>query len=313
MFGGQPSTQEQVRDEVMNYTKANHEETAQYMQNFSWTGGDVTPSGIVGASTYTYLSQGWNVTMQYPVVPDPVYAVTADYSLSGVSITWKGTWQNSTITETSYTDNLLSTQAEIRDAAVAYILSNHTEAAPLLTNLTWIGGRVETGLLGSEVYEYNSTGWTMKIQYPVVPNPTYTITANYSSGDAAVAWVGTLENRAVTETSYAAANLTAELSVQEQVRESVMAFLKAYRSESAQFVQNLVWAGGRTTPEGTVGAETYLYQGNGWTLEMQYPVVPDPLFTVSANYTGRGMYSIVAWQGTWQAGTIMETSYAYTP
>lgn len=312
VFGGS-STQEQVRDEVMNYTEENHEETVQYLQGISWSGGDVTPSGIVGSSTYTYLSSGWNVTMQYPIVPDPIFTVTADYSSKGLSILWKGTWQNGTVTETSYTDNLLSTQAEMRDAAVAYMLSNHAEAAHLLTNLAWTGGAVYTGLVGSVLYEYTSTGWTMEIQNPVVPNPIYTITANYSSGASTVVWAGTLENRAITETSYTATNLTAQLSEQEQVRESVIAFLKAYRSESAEFMQGLVWAGGQTTPGGIVGSETYLYQGSGWTLEMQYPVVLNPIYTVSANYTGRGMYNIVAWQGTWQSGTILETSYAYTP
>ena len=316
VFGG--STQEQVRDEAMNYTEANHTETTPYMKNLSWTGGDVTPSGIVGASTYTYLSLGWNVTMQYPIVPDPIYTVTADYNSSGISITWKGTWQNNTITETSYTDNLLTTQAEIRDAAMAYIVANHTEAAHLLVNLIWTGGHVNEGVVGSVLYQYNSTGWTVDIRNPVVPNPIYTITANYSSGASTVSWTGTLENRAITETSYTATNLTAQLSEQEQVRESVMAYLKAYRSESAQFIENLFWNGGQTTPGGIVGSETYRYESKSgmyiysWTLEIKYPVVLNPIYTISANYTGL-MTNIVAWQGTWQAGVITETSYSYTP
>ena len=316
VFGG--STQEQVRDEAMNYTEANHTETTPYMKNLSWTGGDVTPSGIVGASTYTYLSLGWNVTMQYPIVPDPIYTVTADYNSSGISITWKGTWQNNTITETSYTDNLLTTQAEIRDAAMAYIVANHTEAAHLLVNLIWTGGHVNEGVVGSVLYQYNSTGWTVDIRNPVVPNPIYTITANYSSGASTVSWTGTLENRAITETSYTATNLTAQLSEQEQVRESVMAYLKAYRSESAQFIENLFWNGGQTTPGGIVGSETYRYESKSgmyiysWTLEIKYPVVLNPIYTISANYTGI-MTNIVAWQGTWQAGVITETSYSYTP
>jgi hypothetical protein len=310
--------QEQVRNNVMAYLKSKHAETSQYMQNFSWTGGDVTPSGLVGSSTYSYLSSGWNVTMQYPVVPDSIYTVTADYNSSGISITWKGTWQNSTITETSYTDNLITTQAEIRDAAMAYIVANHTEAAHLLVNLTWTGGHVDEGVVGSVLYQYNSTGWTVDIRNPVVPNPIYTITANYSSGASTVTWAGTLENRAITETSYTATNLTAQLSEQEQVRESVMAFLKAYRSESAQFMENLFWTGGQTTPGGIVGSETYRYESKlgmfiySWALEIKYPVVLNPIYTISANYTGI-MTNIVAWQGKWQAGVITETSYTYTP
>jgi hypothetical protein len=315
----QTSIQEQTRDEVMNYVKANHAETTRYMQNLSWTGGSGTTSGIVGASTYTYLSIGWNVTMQYPVVLNPIYTVTADYNSSGISITWKGTWQNNTITETSYTDSLLTTEVEIRDAAVAYIVANHTEAAHLLVNFTWTGGQVDTGLLGSVLYQYNSTGWTVEIRYPVVLNPIYTITVNYISGTTTVAWAGTLENNAVNETSYAAVGLTGELSVQEQVRESIMAYLKAYRSESAQFMENLFWFGGQTPPEGLVGSETYLYEtksgmySNEWILYFQRPVVLNPIYTVSANYTGSGTTDVVTWQGTWQAGVIIETSYSYTP
>ncbi len=104
------SIQEQVRDDVMAYVKDNHSETAQFMNNLLWTGGRTTPDGILGAETYTYLSQGWNVTIHYPVVQNPIYEVTADYSAtsanSGASIpyrvVWTGTWENATITEISY-------------------------------------------------------------------------------------------------------------------------------------------------------------------------------------------------------------------
>jgi hypothetical protein len=104
------STQEQVRDAVMAYIKNNHDETAQFMNSLAWTGGRATPQGIIGAETYTYLSQGWNVTMRYPVVPNPIYTITADYAATSTGsasipyrVIWQGAWQNGTITETSYT------------------------------------------------------------------------------------------------------------------------------------------------------------------------------------------------------------------
>lgn len=104
------STQEQARDDVMEYIKTTHSETAQFMNGLAWTGGRTTPEGMMGAETYIYLSQGWNVTITYPVVLNPVYTITADYSAtaanSGASIpyrvVWKGTWDNGTVTETSY-------------------------------------------------------------------------------------------------------------------------------------------------------------------------------------------------------------------
>jgi hypothetical protein len=104
------SIREQVRDDAMAYIKTNHPETAQFMNNLTWTGGRTTPQDILGAETYTYTSQGWNVTIQYPVIANPVYAITADYSAAstgGASIPyrviWQGTLENATITETSYT------------------------------------------------------------------------------------------------------------------------------------------------------------------------------------------------------------------
>jgi len=105
-YGEQYTIQEQVRDAVMAYIEANHTETAQFMQNLNWTGGNTTPQGIVGAETYSYTSDGWNVTMQYPVVPNPIYSITANYTTPTQTIVaWQGTWQNGTITETSYKYN----------------------------------------------------------------------------------------------------------------------------------------------------------------------------------------------------------------
>lgn len=215
------STPEQVRDAAMTYIKTNHNETAQYMLSVSWTGGRTTPSGIVGAETYSYQSEGWNVTMQYPVVPNPIFTVTADY-ISPVSqvtpaekiVSWLGTWQNGTISETSYNNTMLPIQEQVRNTVMSYLKSKHLETAQFMQNLNWTGGRVipETPLVGSETYTYLSTGWNVTMHYPVVLNPTYTITAYYSAADAyiglpyagfcAVFWEGTWQNGTITETSY---------------------------------------------------------------------------------------------------------------
>ena len=100
------TTQERIRNTVMNYIKSNHPETAPFLTNLNWTGGRATPQNILGAETYKYYSQGWNFTIRYPVVPDPIYNIVADYSSLSIGIPfriiWKGTWQNEIINETSY-------------------------------------------------------------------------------------------------------------------------------------------------------------------------------------------------------------------
>jgi len=99
-------TQEKVRDQIMQYIKTNHPETAQFTKDLVWSGGEV-PQNFVGSSTYSYYSKGWNLTMTYPVVPNPIYKVIADYSATHVGIPyrviWEGTWQDETIKENNYT------------------------------------------------------------------------------------------------------------------------------------------------------------------------------------------------------------------
>ena len=100
----------QVRNITMAYIKANHNETAQYMQSFSWTGGNITPVNLVGGQWYSYQSKGWNVTIQYPVALPPgsitTYTVTATYisqvTPGEVIVSWQGTVQNGVVTQTSY-------------------------------------------------------------------------------------------------------------------------------------------------------------------------------------------------------------------
>lgn len=97
---------EKVRNSAMAFIRVNHAETAQFMTDLVWTGGRVTPENIVGAETYMYYSQGWNVTITYAVVPNAIYTIRADYSATSTGIPyriiWQGTWQNEAINETSY-------------------------------------------------------------------------------------------------------------------------------------------------------------------------------------------------------------------
>jgi hypothetical protein len=199
---------------------------------------------------------------------------------------------------------------------MVYLLANHTETYPFMPNLenfTWTSSRQDTGISDTYADIYTSGDWTVNVTYPfLISNPTYSIIANFTAGKSTVFWVGTCQNGKVAEEAYSSTSLLADLPAQERVRDTIMSYIKAYHEEAGGYMQPIAWAGGRTTPPGTVGSETYLYQGSGWNLELQYPVVPNTVYTVSANYTGRGMTNIIAWQGTLQNGIIIETSYAHT-
>ncbi|XES77013.1 MAG: hypothetical protein ACBZ72_12680 [Candidatus Bathyarchaeia archaeon] len=104
----EPTLQEDIREAALTYIGENHPEALQFMSDLNWTGGRVTPPNLLGAETYTYQAEGWNVTIHYPVVADPIYSITVDYSTAnGVigilyHLIWEGSWQAGCVTETSY-------------------------------------------------------------------------------------------------------------------------------------------------------------------------------------------------------------------
>lgn len=98
----------------------------------------------------------------------------------------------------------VATQETVRDSAIMYIATNHTDIASLTQNLIWAGGRQETGSVGSETYIYTAGNWNVTITNPVVLNPTYTIKAFYNdtANQVSIEWQGTYQNNAITETKF---------------------------------------------------------------------------------------------------------------
>jgi hypothetical protein len=199
---------------------------------------------------------------------------------------------------------------QIRDAAIMHIQANHSETEELMCDLSWTGGRVETGLLGAEVYNYSSTDWTVIIEYPIIPNPIYTITVNYSANEVTVYWVGNFENNIISETTYSSTNLNT-LTIQEQIRDEAMNYIKSNHSETDAYMQDLSWTGGIVDQGMLVGSSKYNYQSSGWNVTIQYPIIPNPIYTITIDYTTT--QHIVIWEGTWQNGTIEEANYSFTP
>ena len=116
------------------------------------------------------------------------------------------------MTETSNNINtntqVSSTQAQVRDLTMNYLRAYHNQTTPYMQSFMWTGGRMDMGMMvGSETYRYmsaGSAGWVLTMQYPVVPNPTYSINATYSSPsyENGIVWRGTLQNGTITETAY---------------------------------------------------------------------------------------------------------------
>jgi hypothetical protein len=207
-------------------------------------------------------------------------------------------------------------QEQVRDQAMNFIGSTHPETQSLTSDLSWTGGRQDTGLLGSEKYFYTSGGWAVEITNPVIPHPIYTISANYTKDNVSVTWTGTSENDLITETSYTVTGLTPVLTTQEQVRDTVMAYIQANHTETDTYLPVARWTGGRATPAGLVGYETYIYSGSGWNVTIGYVVYYDIIYNVNVTYVppnSQTGHVVVNWTGTVHNGSVNETSYTYSP
>jgi hypothetical protein len=174
---------EQIRDRAMLYLMANHTAATPLMSDLAWSQAQET--AIPGSETFLYCSGNWSVSVQYPVVLNPIYTVTANYSAPGCApIQWIGQFQNGAICEqkNDFTGNAYMTQEQMRDVVMTYIKTYHNQTAPYMSGMMWSGGRMDMGMMvGSDKYNYVSSGWNMTMQNPVVPNPIYTVTVDYNS------------------------------------------------------------------------------------------------------------------------------------
>ena len=213
--------------------------------------------------------------------------------------------------------NTFFSREQIRDQAMVYIAANHTITFPLMKSLSWSGGRQDIDLFGSEMYLYRSGDWSITIQNAVVPNSQYRITANYSSDGCVFDWVGTYQNGVLAEIRNNINTDSQSALDQEQIRDLIALYIQVYHNQTEPYMQSLTWMGGRMTLMGMMGSEFYSYESSGWNVTIQYPVVPNPLYTIMAQYKPTQYWNtgdvLISWQGTMQNGTITENVYKFNP
>jgi len=212
---------------------------------------------------------------------------------------------------------MIFSMEQIRDQVMVYIAANHTVTFPLMQSLSWSDGREATGLLGSEAYMYHSGNWSISLQPPVVANSIYKISVNYSSDGCVFDWVGTYQDGLISETSNTINNVPQLGLDQEQLRDLIMLYINAYHNQTEPYMQSLTWMGGRMTLMGMMDSEFYSYQSSGWNVTMQYPVTPNPIYTIAAQYKPMQYWNtgdiLISWQGKIQNGVITEAAYKFNP
>ena len=98
--------QEECRETVIMFIERNHNPTESLTQGITWSGGRQDNGGMLGSDKYIYTGNGWNVTIQSPVIVDPTYSVSATYTAGDkVVVDWQGTYFHGEVNETSFTYN----------------------------------------------------------------------------------------------------------------------------------------------------------------------------------------------------------------
>jgi hypothetical protein len=78
---------------AVRYILENHPELGEVEIPSLWVTEMATPNGLVGAATLRYLSEGWNVTVKFPIVQYPDYSVEVRYT-GEVDLFWSGMVHN---------------------------------------------------------------------------------------------------------------------------------------------------------------------------------------------------------------------------
>jgi len=193
-------TPEEVRNAVMSYIRYHHPTTTRLIGDIVWSGGDITPSGLVGKTTYQYLGGEWNVTISWAVIAKPTFEVRAEYSspTRDLSIYWEGTVDQIGAVQEKIKGSYQGVES-VRDAVMDYIRENHPDVAIYIEDLFWNVTPPEP-IPGWTEYHYIGDGWNVTIGYVVYYDITYEVTAeNRQEG---IIWTGTVYDGVVNETSY---------------------------------------------------------------------------------------------------------------
>ncbi len=102
-----------------------------------------------------------------------------------------------------------------------------------------------------------------------------------------------------------------KLDLSEQIRNDAVAYFAANHPETVQFMDNITWTGGAV--ETFAPPETYIYNSQGWTMMIQYPLKEGQSYNLNVEYvaSGVGVPYRITWTGTWIGGNITETSFVF--
>jgi hypothetical protein len=119
--------------------------------------------------------------------------------------------------------------------------------------------------------------WTVYVGYPVVARPVYEVEIEYG-GEPAFNWNGTVDQSSeVMETSTSLEPTQTDILGPEEARDIAVEYVKAGHPELETYGD---WEMENLTPEGLLGYSTLQYTSGSWTVNVSFPVVWKPVYSV---------------------------------
>ncbi len=186
-----------------------------------------------------------------------------------------------------------------RDAALAFLRIMYPAKAPP-EGLSWMGrNTTPPGIVGTSSYEFVSGDWLMWIWVPQVAPGTFLYEMELTNQQALFHWTGTFDARYIVRESNL--NVAIEVLI---VREIILSHVR--RNYPAQApLENLIWIGERTTPEGAGRHESCRFTAEAWTMAVDYEVTSPEQVVYQVEL--RNSSTEFVWRGQVDAeGTVLE-------
>ncbi len=184
-------TLETVVSSAIDYIKSNYPVMSEVDVPEEWSVSNYNMGDLVGVTKIGYSGLGWEITVRWAVVMEPVYSINVTYSEYDWMLTVD---QELNVNETTNQIPIEVMTPDIaKDAVVIYVIENVDEFKGLAGPSEWTESNLTPeGLLGFSTYQYVSGRWTVNVSGPVVLEPTYIVEIKYI-GEETLEWSGAIE------------------------------------------------------------------------------------------------------------------------